>query len=251
MTEEVAPLIRAVMFDLDGTLRVSRPAWEENFIQLARQHGVQVDEATRRRLKRWAHRFWASSPELKQLLETHGHTEAFWLAYTRRRLEVLGCSPEQAAALAPTVFEALNALAEKVEDVVPPEVPPTLETLRRAGYRLALLTNRHEPLNGYLEKIGLAEYFDPVFVAGEVGVWKPDPGVFHHAVKTLQLPPSAVLYVGDNYYTDVLGAQAAGLQAVLLDPEGLFPEAPCPVIARLDQLPLLLEQWNGEHALAS
>lgn len=242
--------LRAVLFDLDGTLRRNRPSWPDLFLDTAQRHGVPVTPEARRHLKRWAHRFWASSDELKAMFKTHGEGEAFWRAYTQRRLEILGCPPEKAAELAPRILQEMQAM-EEPPDVVPEPVPATLEALRRQGYRLAVLTNRGEPLNGYLRDIGLEGYFDLALTAGEVGVWKPDPAVFHHAVERLGVAPHEAAYVGDNLYADVLGAQAAGLHAVLLDPEGLFPDAPCPVITCLDQLPTVLERLDREPAPAA
>ena len=48
--------------------------------------------------------------------------------------------------------------------------------------------------------------------------------------------PDQTIYVGDNYFADILGAANAGLRPVLLDPDGLFPEAACPVISSLGEL---------------
>ena len=243
--------LRAVLFDLDGTLRHTRPSWPDVFLDTAKRHGVPVTPETRRRLKRWAHRFWASSDELREMIRAHGEGEAFWLAYTRRRLEILGCSPEEAETLAARILAELQAMDGQLPDVVPPQVPATLQTLRQQGYRLAVLTNRSEPLNGYLSEIGLEGFFDLALVAGEIGVWKPNPAVFHHALEQLGVAPHEAAYVGDNLYADVMGAQAAGLHPILLDPEGLFPEAPCPVITCIDQLPAVLEQLNRERTPAA
>jgi FMN phosphatase YigB (HAD superfamily) len=43
--------------------------------------------------------------------------------------------------------------------------------------------------------------------------------------------PEQTLYIGDNYFADVVGARRAGLRPVLYDPKGLFHEPGCPVIA--------------------
>jgi len=50
------------------------------------------------------------------------------------------------------------------------------------------------------------------------------------------------MYVGDNYFADVVGARGAGLQPVLYDPAGIYPEANCPVIVSLDGLLELFEK---------
>ncbi len=57
--------------------------------------------------------------------------------------------------------------------------------------------------------------------SGVIGVAKPDPAIFDPVVEALQTPPEEMLYVGDTYQSDVLGARAAGLQVVQLDPYGL------------------------------
>jgi putative hydrolase of the HAD superfamily len=75
-----------------------------------------------------------------------------------------------------------------------------------------------------------ALYFDWLVAAGEVGVSKPDPAIFHLALERAGAPADQAVYVGDNYWADVVGAQRAGLRPVLLDPHRLFPEAVCPVL---------------------
>jgi len=87
----------------------------------------------------------------------------------------------------------------------------------------------------------LDEYFSFALAAGEINSWKPDPGIFWHALERLEANPQQALYVGDNYYADVVGAQNAGLQAVLVDPEGIFPEAQCLVIRQVNELLALLK----------
>jgi len=55
-------------------------------------------------------------------------------------------------------------------------------------------------------------------------------------VNRLGAPPSRAAHVGDLYHVDVVGARAAGLHAVLLDPAGLYPHADCPRVASLLEL---------------
>ncbi|NIO11833.1 MAG: HAD-IA family hydrolase [Deltaproteobacteria bacterium] len=126
-------------------------------------------------------------------------------------------------------------------DRVPEDVLPTLNYLRKKGFKLGLLSNRDDPLDDLVTSLGIAEAFDLMLAAGETGWWKPDPRVFRHAAARLDVAPEASVYVGDNYFADVVGAGEAGMQPVLLDPAGLFPEAACPVISSIGQLiPLLM-----------
>ena len=73
-------------------------------------------------------------------------------------------------------------------------------------------------------------------MAAEVNAWKPNPRIFDRALEFSGSSPERTIYVGDNYYADILGAQNAGLQPVLLDEKGLFPEAGCLVIERVEEL---------------
>ena len=88
--------------------------------------------------------------------------------------------------------------------------------------------------------MGLLPYFEFVYVAAEVDAWKPDPRIFDRALEISGSPRARTMYVGDNFYADIVGAENAGLQPVLLDRTGVFPEAECTVIRSIGELPGLL-----------
>ena len=98
------------------------------------------------------------------------------------------------------------------------------------GWREALAAaRRHGPIgvitnftDGAMqrEKIrgaGLGDAFDRVYISGEVGVWKPEPGIFEHAARDLGVAPSDCVHIGNNIESDVNGALNAGLTAVLVE----------------------------------
>lgn len=233
--------IRAVLFDMDGTLRENKPGSTQTFLDQAARLGAPDSAENRLRATRWAHYYWAQSPELLQDLETFEPLleDAFWVNFATRQLEAFGCSTEQAAALAPQMHEYMKA-EHRPEDWVPPEVPETLQTLKEAGFRLGVLSNRRQSCDEQLETLGLIRFFDSTLVAGEVACWKPEPEIFHHALKRLGTTAAETVYVGDNYYADVVGAQRAGLRPVLVDRDGLFPEASCTIIRSIGELPAVL-----------
>jgi HAD superfamily hydrolase (TIGR01509 family) len=68
--------------------------------------------------------------------------------------------------------------------------------------------------NADVNKVGLSAYFKGSVSARDAGVGKPDPRIFHAAAKALDLPPEAILHVGDDAALDVLGALSVGMQAV-------------------------------------
>jgi putative hydrolase of the HAD superfamily len=163
----------------------------------------------------------------------------FWLNYSTSLLSVFGCTPEAAQALSSQVEQKIQQVFHP-EDWVPPEVPATLGLLKEAGFKLAVLSNRTTPCHEYLGTLGLQGFFDFIVVAGEVSSWKPDPHIFRHTLQRLDVLPAQAMYVGDNYYADVVGAQGVGMRPVLIDPERIFLEPGCAVIDGLAQLPNVL-----------
>ena len=117
-----------------------------------------------------------------------------------------------------------------------PETFSTLSTLREAGFTVGLVSNRSQPCHEECQELGLTPYFDFLYVAAEVGVWKPDPAIFERAFQESDSTPDQAIYIGDNYYADIVGAQRAGMHPILLDPEGIFPDAECTVIRTLGEL---------------
>jgi FMN phosphatase YigB (HAD superfamily) len=130
----------------------------------------------------------------------------------------------------------LPAGANPLDDWVYPDVPATLQSLKGAGYTLGVVSNRSEDYGHLLDSLGFGCLFDFAIAAGVVDSWKPDRAIFIHALQCAETSPDRALFVGDNYYADVIGAQRVGLRPVLYDPEDLFPDANCPVIRSIGDL---------------
>jgi HAD superfamily hydrolase (TIGR01509 family) len=232
--------ITTVLFDLDGTLHQHRPSAEQAFFDFAVRLGASDSREKRKSTMRWSHGYWAQSKELMADLDRfEGEDEAFWINYSRRRLEQFTCTTSQAEALAPEVHRCM-VKEYKPHDIVPEGAEKTLQVLQEAGFVMGVVSNRSESYHEMLIQFGLYEYFKCAIAAGEVLAWKPEPEIFYHALDRLKAKPENAVYVGDNYYADVVGAKRAGIQPVLLDPEGIFPDASCPVICSFSELISLL-----------
>jgi putative hydrolase of the HAD superfamily len=129
----------------------------------------------------------------------------------------------------------------KPESIVDEEVRRALTELKQAGYLMAVLSNRDHPFHETLEQHDLHEYFVFSLAAGEVDSYKPSPGLFEHALRRANLTAQEAIYVGDNYFADVVGSRRAGLRPVLYDPQGIFPEADCTTIKSFDELKSVIE----------
>jgi putative hydrolase of the HAD superfamily len=109
-----------------------------------------------------------------------------------------------------------------------PEAPGALEALRGLGLRLAVVSNSNGTVARLLEALDLARRVDAVLDSAVVGVEKPDPRIFRVAAAALGVEPGEAVHVGDLYSVDVLGARAAGIPAILLDPVGAWAVDDCP-----------------------
>ena len=76
---------------------------------------------------------------------------------------------------------------------------------------------------------GIQGFFSCIVSSQEAGVEKPNPAIFKQAIETLSLSVDSdgLLYVGNEYRADVLGARAAGLVPVLIDRDEDYPHADC------------------------
>ncbi|MCJ7701240.1 MAG: HAD family hydrolase [Anaerolineales bacterium] len=237
--------IETVIFDLDGTLRHSIPSTTEFQFQFALQLGVRDTPGRQQSGARWVHYYWAQSPELFADMGQFGEMNLdFWVQYAYRYLRSVAVPEEIATYSARQLSQEMQDRTEP-ENYVYPCVPETLQAIKDAGYTLGLVSNRSNSCQAECERLGLWDYFDFAYVAAEVEVWKPDPRIFERAFTMSGSHPQRTVYIGDNYYADVLGAKNAGMQPILLDSEGVFLDPTfhqdCTVIHSLRELgPLLI-----------
>jgi FMN phosphatase YigB (HAD superfamily) len=94
-----------------------------------------------------------------------------------------------------------------------PENLPSLLNIFSLHYCLGIVSNYPDPVPilRTLKKFKLLQYFKSVIVSGEVGYVKPHAAPFKRALQELNLHPEETLYIGDNWYTDILGASKLGM----------------------------------------
>lgn len=229
---------RLVLFDLDGTLLKLRPTDIDAFLAYSAELGLKLDDEARLMVIRWNYEHWAKNRDLIRQDEARLGQEAFMEKHLRLFLKSTGIGDKTSEAFAPQIAARFqNDYAP--QPTLAPGTERLLHSLREAGLGLGLVSNRNDPVTDVASALGIDEAFDFTLAGGEVGSWKPDPAIFRHALKMGgDVPPETAVYVGDNYYADVLGAQGAGMAAVLVDENGAFPEAQdeCLVVSSLSDL---------------
>jgi putative hydrolase of the HAD superfamily len=153
-------------------------------------------------------------------------------------LEALFLAAGVPAARMPRVREILTGLHAELHlwSGIADDTHDALGRLKRAGLRLGVVSNSDGRVEEALAAAGLTQYFDVIVDSTVAGVEKPDPAIFRAALDALGVPPEEALYVGDMYEVDVVGANAAGMPAVLIVPPGAPRPPGCAAIGSLREL---------------
>ena len=169
----------------------------------------------------------------------------FWAGYNRRYVEALrigsGDRDRVATAIHNVWLSGLNLWSWLQQSAV-----DALPRIARA-YRIGIVSNADGTVEEMLRESGVCQVGDGPGVRVEVvvdstvvRVAKPNPDIFKHALEPMQLDPSEVVYVGDTYRYDVVGALRAGIRPIHLDPYDLHHDHDHERVRSLDELADLL-----------
>jgi putative hydrolase of the HAD superfamily len=188
---------RAVFFDALGTLVELEPPWP----RLAAELGTEADE-----------RLVAAMRAEMSYYRDHAHEgrDEASLADLRAR-----CAALLSRELGREV--GVETLMASIQFRAYPDAAPALERLRGLGLKLACVSNWDVSLPDVLARCGLAELLDGAISSAGAGARKPDPEIFAPALELAACRPSEAIHVGDTVAEDVLGARAAGIEALHLD----------------------------------
>ncbi len=196
--------IQAVTFDAGGTLLEPWPSVGHVYSDVAACYGRKNISPVL--LNRRFAGAWRAN-------KNFDHTRADWRRLVDQTFAGLFTEPP-----GPALFDALyHRFTEPDVWRVFEDVFPTLETLRRRGLKLGIVSNWDERLRPLLRRLHLDGHFETVVVSIEAGCTKPAPDIFHQAAARLNVPASAMLHVGDSPAEDLAGARAAGMSGVLVN----------------------------------
>jgi putative hydrolase of the HAD superfamily len=205
--------IRAVIFDVGGTLIFPARPVGETYARFARAHGVRLEaEATTAAFRQAMKN---ASPRPAGTVPSDGNDRAWWKEVVKSSLS----APSFLASERFEVFfeEVYLYYAKPEAWEVFPEVPEVFEALRDYPIDLGILSNWDARLHSVLDGHGLGEFLSHRFISSELGWEKPDPAIYRHVAEALGAAPKSLLSVGDDFRNDVEGARRAGWKAVQVD----------------------------------
>jgi HAD superfamily hydrolase (TIGR01509 family) len=193
---QFAPVIEAVVFDLDGVLLQSEEVWDAVRERYVRERGGRYDDVVQRAM------MGMSAPEWSRFL----HEEA-------------GVPDEPDAINREVVARMLEAYRHRL-----PLLPDAVETVRRAAdvFPLALASSSNrEVFEEVLELAGLAQCFRATVSSEEVAHGKPAPDVYLEAARRLGVAAGRCAAVEDSH-AGIRSAKAAGMRVVAI-PNPSYP----------------------------
>ena len=199
-------MTRVIFFDAAGTLFHLPRGVGWHYADVARRHGVELDEAE---LNKAFRSIWESTPAPLETRTQRADDQDWWRTLVFRVLDIcaVGCEMD------PTAY-----FAELWDEFTRPGVwelyPETREVLAAfAGrFRLGVVSNFDGRLRKILPLLGISEFFEDLVISSEVGSEKPSPHIFGEAVRRFGVLPVEALHVGDEPEADWRGAREAGLQ---------------------------------------
>ncbi len=221
--------IAFIYFDAAGTLLFPQPSVGEVYAAIGHRFGSRHDvaelsarfrEAFRRQEALDAAEGWRTSDERER---------ARWCAIVAEALDDVTDAEHCFAAL-------YRHFARPDAWVCPPQTAEILRTLDERGYGLGMASNFDHRLSEVIAGKPELHAIQRIQISAAAGWSKPAPAFFNAAARLAQLPPSQMLFVGDDLHNDYDGSRAAGFTALLLDAHGLCERPDVQRIAALTEL---------------
>ena len=236
-------MLRAVFFDVGNTLLKPNPSVPEVCRQVLARAGHVRDFSAIDALMPLVDEYYEDRYREDDTFWTdEGQTSDVWVGMYSLLCRRLGIE-DQAEVIAKAVYDEFGDPGRwrLYGDVV-----PAFSRLVEAGISIGIISNWDARLGTLMRGLGLEGYIDTLVCSAEVGLHKPDPRIFELACARVGVEPAEAAHVGDHHYADIIGAEASGMAAVLIDRHCGEPPRHGRFIRTLDDLESVLpEGWQG------
>jgi len=207
-------MIRAVLFDMGGTLDGDGLHWRDRFARLYAEAGVSLPRETLRAAFDDAERRAAmdetmATAGLDAMIDRHVGWQLAHLSIDDARLR---------RTLAAGFVRPIRGVAAANATL--------LAGLKARGLRLGVVSNGCGNVDVLCDDLGYAPFLSLIVDSRRVGLFKPDPAIYLYAASSLGLHPWSIMMVGDSLDRDIRPAKTIGMQTAWLEGpvEGLCPE---------------------------
>ncbi len=225
-----SPVLRAVFFDVGGTLLRPQPSVGAIYARVGARHGFNASPDD------MEHAFRAAWKHIKSSTVGSFTTsdKKWWRVLVFHALGTLGLSGTEQRRQA--YFEELyDAFARPDAWQLDADAEELIGEIHRRGLHVGLISNWDARLRPLLKAMGLNASFDSMTISCEVMAEKPAAEIFLAALRAASVNAQEALHVGDNFEEDVRGAQAVGMRAIFLGEEaGAHPGCEC--VKRLGEI---------------
>jgi HAD superfamily hydrolase (TIGR01549 family) len=205
--------LKAILFDIDDTLFDRDKAQREVLHLIVREfHDIftGIDK------EMIAEAFSESDRIATQEYNAGASIDVARTGRSRRFLKILGLSEDYADRITAMYIKSYPGIKAPVR-----RAKFVLGKLAKK-FQLAVISNGSPDVQyRKLAALGIKHLFDCIILSEEVGIRKPDPGIFRKATALLVREPEECLSVGNSYDTDILGAKRVGMPACWFNPHGL------------------------------
>ncbi|HMJ06579.1 MAG TPA: HAD family hydrolase [Chthoniobacterales bacterium] len=198
-------MIRSILFDLGGTLDGDGIHWLERFLALYREFGVDLPRHAIREAFDAAERRSAldetiASSNLAEMMALHVQWQ---LAHLGRQNDALAA-------------RLVDGFIAPVREAVA-ENALLLETLAGRGFKLGVVSNGCGNVDKLCADFGYSPFLSLIVDSRRVGLFKPDPAIYRHAVEKIGGEPETIVMVGDSFERDVHPAKEIGMKTAWLE----------------------------------
>tara|TARA_B100000959_G_scaffold223115_1_gene236420 strand:- start:136 stop:840 length:705 start_codon:yes stop_codon:yes gene_type:complete len=207
-------MIKAITFDLYGTLAGFIPSRYEIQSQAAAKFGLQLTEEKVLRGYFKADEFM-SKQNATVPIRTMDSNEKLNFFAEYERLILLETEPKIGLKTSLDVWRETQKMPYKF--TVFDDVRPVLNTLKARGFILAVITNMNITGPEILHKLELTDQIDFAITSLEANAEKPDKRIFQMAFNKAKCEPEENVHVGDQILSDINGAKQVGSNYILID----------------------------------
>ncbi len=206
--------IKAVFFDIYGTIADFFPPKEEIQINVAEKFNITLDKDKILDAYKLANNFLVKQNSIFPIRKMNDEQKLnFFSEYEKIIIDNSGSNVD--VGLAKNIWVEITK--QKYDLKIFPDLIQCINDLRDMGLILGLISNINMSGKKIAEKLGISSYFNYVFTSEDLGYEKPNKMIFEKSLDIAKLTPSEVVFIGDQVESDILGAKNANILPILLD----------------------------------